>query len=134
MRDATVDAIAARLTDCDTVVEVGIGHRTAVAGALADSGVTVTATDIFGRSVPDGVTFVCDDVTDPDQSVYAATDAIYALNCPPELHRPIADLARVVDATFLFTTLGADPPTIPVNRETVPGETLFVFESRHSEV
>jgi hypothetical protein len=40
----------------------------------------------------------------------------------------------VVDATFLFTTLGADPPTIPVNRETVPGETLFVFESRHSEV
>ncbi|MEF8786269.1 MAG: UPF0146 family protein [Haloarculaceae archaeon] len=133
MRDATIDAIAARLADFDTVVEVGIGHRSAVAGTLADAGVTVTATDISERSVPDGVTFVCDDVTDPDQSVYAEADAIYALNCPPELHRPIADLARAIDAAFLFTTLGADPPTIPVRRETLPGETLFVFDSRPTE-
>ncbi len=133
MRDATVDALVARLADFETVVEVGVGHRTAVAGALADAGVTVTATDISERSVPDGVRFVCDDVTDPDRPVYAAADAIYALNCPPELHRPIADLARAVDAPFLFTTLGADPPTIPLRRETLLGETLFVFEGRHSE-
>jgi len=90
-------------------------------------------TDISERPVPDGVTFVRDDVTDPDQSVYADADAVYALNCPPELQRPIADLARSVDAAFLFTTLGADPPTIPVRRETLPGETLFVFERRRSE-
>ncbi|WP_302082305.1 UPF0146 family protein [Salinibaculum rarum] len=133
MRDATVDAIGSRLADFDTVVEVGVGHRTAVAGALADAGVAVTVTDISERSVPDGVTFVRDDVTDPDRSVYADADAVYALNCPPDLQRPIADLARAVDAAFLFTTLGADPPTIPVRRETLPGETLFVFQSRRTE-
>jgi uncharacterized UPF0146 family protein len=121
-RDALVDALAA----FDTVVEVGIGHRTAVAAGLVERGVSVTATDIHERPVPDGVTFVRDDVTDPDPSVYADADAIYALNCPPELHRPMRDLAEAVDAAFLFTTLGGDPPTVPVDRQTLPGETLFV--------
>ena len=130
MRESTVDTIAARLADFDTVVEVGIGHRSGVAEALVAAGVTVTATDIDDRAVPDGVSFVRDDVTDPDCDVYATADAIYALNCPPELHRPIADLAGTVDATFLFTTLGGDPPTVPVACETLPGETLFVFDDR----
>jgi len=110
----------------DPVVEVGIGHRTAVAAALAARGVPVTATDIHERTVPDGVRFVRDDVTAPDRAVYADAAAIYALNCPPELHRPALDVARAVDAPFLFTTLGGDPPTVPVERHTLPAETLFV--------
>jgi hypothetical protein len=110
----------------DPVVEVGIGHRTAIATDLAERGVPVTATDVHERAVPDGVTFVCDDVTDPDRGVYADATAIYALNCPPELHRPALDLARAVDAALLFTTLGGDPPAVPVERHTLPGETLFV--------
>ena len=121
-REALVDALAA----FDTVVEVGIGHRSDVAAALVERGLGVTATDIHERPVPDGVTFVRDDVTDPDPSVYADADAIFALNCPPELHRPIRNLARSVDAVFLFTTLGGDPPAVPVDRQTLPGETLFV--------
>ncbi|MFC7132140.1 MULTISPECIES: UPF0146 family protein [Salinibaculum] len=110
----------------DPVVEVGVGHRTDVAAALADCGVDVTATDVRDRTVPDGVTFVRDDVTDPDRSVYADAAVVYALNFPPELHRPALAVARAVDAAFLFTTLGGDPPAVPVDRRTLPGETLFV--------
>ena len=125
MRTSTVDAIATRLADADSVVEVGIGNRTAVSSALLAADVAVTATDIRERTVPDGVTFVQDDVTDPTLDVYDGADAIYALNCPPELHRSIAMLARRVDADCHFTTLGADPPAVPVERETLPGETLY---------
>jgi uncharacterized UPF0146 family protein len=125
VRNSTVDAIVARLADCERVVEVGIGRRTAVAGALAAAGVTVTATDIHERPVPGAVTFVRDDVTDPALDVYDGADTIYALNSPPELHRPIAAVARDVDAGFLFTTLGGDPPAVPADRETLPGETLY---------
>jgi hypothetical protein len=121
----TVDVLADRLARFERVVEVGIGHRTAVAAALSDRCLAVVATDIHERAVPEGVSFVCDDVTDPDPTVYADAGAIYALNLPPELHRPTADLARSVEATFYFTTLGGDPPTVPVERETLPGETLF---------
>jgi hypothetical protein len=122
----TLTALVARLGRFDTLVEVGIGRRTAVAAALANEGATVTATDIHEQSVPAGVAFARDDVTAPDRSVYADADAIYALNLPPELHRPARDLAWSVDAVFLFTTLGGDQPAVAVDRETLPGETLYV--------
>jgi len=93
---------------------------------LAADGVTVTATDVVERPVPDGVVFVRDDVTDPDPSVYAEADAVYARNLPPELHRPAFTVARDAAAAFLCTTLGGDQPTIPVDREMLPGgETLY---------
>ena len=129
MQPETRRAIVDRLAAFERVVEIGIGHRTEVAAALADAGVAVTATDVSERSVPGAVAFVRDDVTDPTPGVYADADALYALNLPPELHRPAADLARNVDAAFIFTTLGADPPAVPVVREALPGETLFVAES-----
>jgi len=118
-------ALVARLADVDRLVEIGIGARPGLAGALADTGATVTATDIRSCAVPDGVAFVRDDVTDPASEVYADADAIYARNPPPELHRPARDLAREVDATFLFTTLGGEFPTVPTTTETLPGGTLY---------
>jgi uncharacterized UPF0146 family protein len=127
VRPATRDALADHLARYDRLVEVGVGNRPDVAAALAEraSVSAVTATDVHDRPVPDGVRFVCDDVTTPDESVYRDADAIYALNFPPELHRPAWDLARRVDADFLFTTLGGDGPSIPTTPETLPGETLF---------
>ena len=125
MRPPTRDALADRLSAFETLVEVGIGNRTDVAAALADAGRSVTATDVHPREVPAGVAFVADDVTDPDPEVYADADAVYALNLPPELHRPARDCARRADAALLFTTLGGDQPAIPVERETLPGETLY---------
>ncbi|WP_135826340.1 UPF0146 family protein [Halorussus ruber] len=126
MRPPTRQAVVARLAAFDTAVEVGIGNRTDVASALADEGTTVTATDVHRREVPEEVRFERDDVLDPSLEIYRDADLLYALNLPPELHRPLLDVAQSADAAFLFTTLGGDPPAIPVERETVPGETIFV--------
>ena len=124
MRPATRDALVDRLVRYDRLVEVGVGERPDVAAALVERA-SVTATDVHDRPVPDGVPFVQDDVTAPDEAVYRDADALYALNLPPELHRPTWTLARRLDADFLFTTLGGDGPAVPVDRETLPGETLF---------
>ncbi|MHB9288612.1 UPF0146 family protein [Halobacteriales archaeon Cl-PHB] len=121
-------ALVERLRPFDSVVEVGVGRRPELAGALAESGVTVTATDVRDRPVPDGVRFVRDDVTAPDRSVYAGADAVYALNLPAELQRPTLEVARAVDADCLFTTLGAEQPVIATIPETLPGETLYRAE------
>ena len=124
MRSATRSALVDRLRRFPTLVEVGVGRRTGVATALATA-CEVRATDVVERDVPDGVTFHRDDVTDPDPAVYAGADAVYALNLPPELHRPALAAARSHDATFAFTTLGGDGPEVPARPETLPGETLF---------
>jgi len=88
----------------------------------------VTVTDIVDRraDVPPAVTFVVDDITTPNHTIYEDTEAIYALNMPPELHRPTLEVARRVNADFLFTTLGGDPPTVPVERRSIPLDTLYV--------
>jgi len=115
------DALVTRLTAVDSVVEVGVGNRSGIAAELARRGVDVTATDLRERPVPDGVAFVVDDVTDPDTAVYRGADIVFARNCPPELHRPLRDVARRVGAACWFTTLGGDPPAVPVEAEQLPG-------------
>ncbi|QCC60887.1 hypothetical protein DVR14_10930 [Natrinema thermotolerans] len=118
------------LADYDRVVEIGIGRRTDLARALADRGVAVTATDVHERDVPTGVAFVRDDIVNPEPSVYADADAIYARNLPPELHCPALEVARTTDADFLFTTLGGDPSAVPVERKTIETGTLYVARVR----
>jgi hypothetical protein len=137
-RDAVVAALADRLESYDVVVEVGVGERSEVAAALAARGATVTATDVAeprcvaAGSFPESVAFVRDDVTDPDPGVYADADLVYALNCPPELQRPLVDVARDAGADAAFTTLGADPAVVPASPEALSGvrETLFVANAR----
>ena len=134
MSRQTTDALATYLARYDRLVEVGIGRRTDVASALVDRGVDVTATDIYPRAVPPGVRFVRDDIvarSREDPGPLYAVDAVYALNLPPELHRPACDVAHAAGADFCFTTLGGDPPSVPVERVTLDGETLFV--SRHRD-
>ncbi len=119
---ALVDALATH----SRLVEVGVGHRWAVATGLADRGCTVTATDIIPRDPPPGVTFRIDDVTSPHLSIYTAADAIYALRCPPELHHSLCQLGATVDAAVYFTTLGGDPPAVAVDPIALPRTTLYV--------
>jgi uncharacterized UPF0146 family protein len=110
----------------DRVVEVGIGRRTDVARQLARRGVQVTATDVVERSVPAGVEFVRDDLTQPTRAVYASADAIYALRLPPELQRPAAALAASVGVPLFFTTLGGDPTVIEATQRSTAAGPLFV--------
>lgn len=135
---SNTDALADYLAGYARLVEVGVGRRPDVAAALAERGRTVTATDVHERSVPEGVRFVRDDVVaradrvaagDPPGDTYDA-DAVYARNLPPELHRPVRDVARAAGADFVFTTLGGDQPAVPVRREAVGDETVFVAEGR----
>ena len=124
------DALVGRLRRYDRLVEIGVGRRPEVAADLAAAGTRVTATDVREFDVPAGVRFVVDDVVERSRAVdpgpiYDA-DAVYALNLPPELHRPARDVARAAGADFLFTTLGHDEPAIPVERETLSSETLYV--------
>lgn len=136
--DRTTDPlIVRRLRDADRLLEVGIGDRTGVAAGLVAAGADVRATDVVPVSVPDGVRFRVEDVTaieTPD--AFHRVDVIYALNSPPDLHRPIHELARKVGAEFRFTTLGFDEPAIPVGRETLTdGEqrvTLYTAEPGRS--
>ncbi|WP_435077067.1 UPF0146 family protein [Halococcus sp. AFM35] len=129
-RGPLADALAARLSRFDDLVEVGVGARTDVAARLAEE-TSVLATDIRFRTVPDGVTFVRDDITDPETGIYADAAVLYALNLPRELHRPTRAVARAVGAECYFTTLGGEFPAIPTDAETLPaGETLFRVTGR----
>lgn len=125
------DALVARLARYDRLVEVGIGDRGDLAAALVDAGCRVTATDVRDVTVPAGVRFVRDDVVErarvvaDDPGPYADADAVYARRLPPELHRPTLTVARAVGADVAFTTLGGDPPTVPVEIETLPDTTLY---------
>jgi uncharacterized UPF0146 family protein len=122
---ATRNAIVDRLADAATVVEVAVGERTDVVAALAERGVAVMATDVRDRTVPADVRFVRDNLTDPDASLYRGAEVVFAQNLPAELQRPALELAEAVGARFVFTTLGGEEPTVPVVRETLPGETLY---------
>ncbi|WP_332897892.1 MULTISPECIES: UPF0146 family protein [unclassified Haladaptatus] len=123
--DNSTEALVSRLSRYDRLVEVGIGRRTDVAAGLVASGKDVTAVDIDDVPVPDGVTFVRDDITNPGLGVYDTAECIYALNCPPDLQGAVAEVAKRVGADFYFTTLGTDPAVIPAKPEMLPGDTLF---------
>ncbi|WP_313691907.1 UPF0146 family protein [Halorarum halobium] len=136
MSESRRHAVAEFLARYATLCEVGVGRRPEVAADLAERGRTVTATDVEERPAPDGVRFVRDDVVDAadraDPGDHYRADAVYALNLPPELHRPILAVARTVDADCLFTTLGGDPPTVDARPVTLAGgETLYVARERH---
>jgi hypothetical protein len=132
VRSSVRDALVAFLSAYGRLVEVGVGRDPSVAGALADAGKRVTATDVHEFPVPDGVRFVRDDVIEAseraDPGDHYRADCLYARNLPPELHRPLRDVARAVDADCAFTTLGYDEPAIPVAREPLSesGGTVYV--------
>ncbi|UIP00499.1 hypothetical protein Hbl1158_03815 [Halobaculum sp. CBA1158] len=157
MSDDRRSAVRRKLDEFPRLCEVGIGDRDEVAAGLASDGRAVTATDVVEREPPAGVTFVRDDVVaaadrvagdddadDPDNLGDAdpdsfgdgdldalddayRVDCVYALNCPPELHRPLLRVAGAVDAACAFTTLGGDPPAVEATPLALSGgDTLYV--------
>ncbi len=114
------------LAQFETLIEVGIGTRPEIAAYLSEQGRTVRATDIHPRTVPAGVEFVRDDITTPDQSLYATAEMIYARRLPPELHQAACQVARTVETRVCFTTLGGDPPAVPARPMTFPDHTCYI--------
>ncbi len=128
-------AVARKLAKFGRLCEVGIGERHGVAAALASDGCAVTGTDVVDRDPPDCIEFVRDDVVaaaeraagDGGPGPHYRVDCVYALNCPPELHRPLVRVAAGVDAACAFTTLGGDPPAVDVTPLALSdGDTLYV--------
>gem|GEM_PF-174003 len=145
------------LVGFDRLLEIGMGARDDLAVALRERGRTVVAVDVSADAVnrtggpavdvdvrrADVVSLA--DAADPIAALDAApaigrterdrrrepiggVDAVYARNLPAELQRPTVALARRLDATCLFTTLGFEGPVVPVKRLTRPGTTLFLVE------
>ena len=123
-------AIVSRLAGYAHAVEVGIGRRPEVAAGLAARGVDVVATDVDRCEVPPELSFVREDVTDPDPARYGSADVVYALRCPPELQRPLRGAARLGEADCFFTTLGTDPAVVPAEPETLDGTGVTLFRAR----
>ena len=90
-------------------VEVGIGHFPDVALALMAAGVRVFATDIK-PFLHQGLRVTVDDVTEPNRSLYADVDFVYALRPPPELVPYMKDLASEVGASLMVKPLASEYP------------------------
>jgi uncharacterized UPF0146 family protein len=90
-------------------VEVGIGHFPDVALALMAAGVGVFATDIK-PFLHQGLRVMVDDVTQPNRSLYADVDFVYALRPPPELVPYMKDLASEVGASLMVKPLASEYP------------------------
>ena len=118
------------LAPYESLLEVGIGHRTELAAALSEAGHTVTAIDISEQAVPDGVRFLLEDVTEPNPDRYAEVDVIYALRLPPDLQVPVAEVAETLSVPLYFTTLGTDPPVVPADPRTIQAGTVYVYSAR----
>ena len=141
MPRTTDPLLVSRLSDAERLLEVGIGDRSGVATALADAGADVRATDVRRVPVPSGIRFRLEDVTTRGElDEFHDVDVVYALNCPTELHRPLQELAAAVGADCYFTTLGTDPPAVPVEQEQLTGtvdgdpvrETLYRVPNRET--
>jgi uncharacterized UPF0146 family protein len=135
-------AVRRKLAAFGRLCEVGIGARHEVAAALASDGRAVAATDVVEREPPADIAFVRDDIVAAAARAAAANDTVgahyrgdcvYALNVPPELHRPLVRVAATVDAACCFTTLGGDPAAVDTTPLALPGgDTLYIARDPES--
>lgn len=107
------------------IVEVGVGENPTVAQELRNRGFTVVVTDIEERS-HDG--FILDDVTDPDPSIYNDASLVYSIRPPPELHKPLKDVAARAGADLLIAPFGNEES--PLNYELINhrGRVLYLLK------
>jgi len=118
--------INAEFPEAEYVVEVGVGERDEVARTLVESGYDVTVTDVRGVGAPEGVSFVRDDLTKTDASVYEGADLIYSVRPPYELHSALEELAREVCASLVVAPLGDESASLDGELVNYEGRTLFV--------
>jgi len=89
-----------------TVVEIGVGNNPGAASIIHAAGIPIRCTDIRLRDLPAGMAFVIDDVFEPDLSIYAGADLIYAIRPAIEMMAPLIALAKRADCDLLVYHLG----------------------------
>lgn len=104
--NALVDYISLRY---NPIVEIGIGHFSDVASALAVKGVTIFATDIKPFRYK---CFKCviDDITQPDLWLYAGSKLVYSIRPPLELVPYMIRLAEKISADLIVKPLSDEHP------------------------
>ncbi len=106
--------IAENYPNAKKIIEVGIGKTSYTMDKLKEflSQTTLIATDSRKVSVPKGIKFKLDDITNPDMSIYQNADLIYSLRIPPELYPPIFELAEQTNSDVLVKPVSSEeaPP------------------------
>ena len=88
------------------VIEVGVGNNPGAAIIIHAAGIPIRCTDIKNRELPNGIDFVIDDVFEPDLSIYAGADVLYAIRPAIEMMAPLITLAKKVHCDLLVYHLG----------------------------
>jgi len=88
------------------VVEIGVGNNPGAAIIIHNAGIPIRCTDIRNRELPEGIEFVIDDVFEPDLSIYAGADVIYAIRPAIEMMAPLIALAQKAGCDLLVYHLG----------------------------
>lgn len=86
------------------IVEVGIGPNDRVFRNLLSRGMNVIATDVTPRR---GI--YIDDITKPNEEIYAGADLIYSIRPPPEMYPYLKNMARRIGADLIIKPLSTDP-------------------------
>jgi hypothetical protein len=87
-------------------VEIGIGNNPDAAQCIHDAGLPVRAIDVRPCNLPEGLPFARDDIFEPDLSLYAGADVLYAIRPAEEMIPPLIDLARTLDCDLVVYHLG----------------------------
>jgi hypothetical protein len=91
------------------VVEVGIGRNWNVASLLVEKGIEVIAVDLF-ETRAGKITYVKDDITKPNLTIYQNASLIYSIRPPPELFQHIIKIAEMVKADCIIRPFSNEFP------------------------
>lgn len=95
----------------------------------------IVVTDIAEPpSLPGGIRFVRDDVTDPDLSVYEGAALIYSMRPPPELQPYLLRLARTAGADLLLKPLTGESVQVGGKLVNYRGAAFYVFKQSRSRM
>lgn len=87
-------------------VEAGIGNNGSAAEVIHSAGIPIRATDIRPCLLPAWLAFSRDDIFEPDLSLYAGSDVIYAVRPAEEMIPPLIALAEKISCDLVVYHLG----------------------------
>ncbi len=95
--------IAAHYKDA---IEIGIGRNTDAAQCICDAGTAIRCTDIHLFPHPASLRFFVNDIFEPDVTLYAGADVLYAIRPAEEMIPPLIQLAARLNCDLLVYHLG----------------------------